>query len=71
MRISSTSIFENNTNQLNKLQSQLAKTQMQLSTMKRVLVPSDDPIASSRALEVTQSQEINAQLATNRSNARS
>jgi len=71
MRISSSSIFENNTTQLNKLQSQLSKTQMQLSTMKRVVVPSDDPIAASRALEVTQSQEINEQLATNRSNARS
>ena len=36
-----------------------------------MLSAADDPIASARALEVTQSQSINAQFATNRANARS
>ena len=49
----------------------MARTQMQLSTNRRMLTPSDDPIASARALEVTQSQSVNAQYATNRQNARS
>ena len=44
----------------------MAKTQMQLSTNKRVLTAADDPIASARALEVTQSQSMNTQFVTNR-----
>jgi flagellar hook-associated protein 3 FlgL len=71
MRISSKTIFDNGVGQLGTLQSSLAKTQQQLATGRRVLTPADDPIASARALEVTQSQSINTQLATNRSNARS
>lgn len=71
MRISTSSLYATSTAQLGTLQTQLARTQMQLSTNKRMLAPSDDPIASARALEVTQSQSINAQFATNRSNARS
>ena len=44
---------------------------MQLSTDRRLLTPADDPVASARALEVSQSQNINAQFATNRSSASS
>lgn len=71
MRISSKTIYDNGVGQLGTLQTSLAKTQQQLATGRRVLTPADDPIASARALEVTQSQSINTQLATNRSNARS
>ena len=71
MRISTNSIYATSTTQLGTLQAQLARTQMQLSTNKRMLAPADDPIASARALEVTQSQSINTQYATNRANARS
>ncbi|WP_082552108.1 flagellar hook-associated protein FlgL [Massilia sp. Root351] len=70
MRISSKTIFDNGVGQLGTLQSAIAKTQQQLATGRRVLTPADDPIASARALEVTQSQSINTQLATNRANAR-
>jgi flagellar hook-associated protein 3 FlgL len=49
----------------------MAKLQLQMSSNKRVVTPSDDPVAAARALEVTQSQSINTQLTTNRSNARS
>jgi flagellar hook-associated protein 3 FlgL len=69
LRISTSSIYEAGTSQLNTLQSQIAKTQMQLSTNKRNLTAADDPIAAARALEVTQSQSMNTQFATNRSNA--
>lgn len=71
MRISTSSMFEAGTRQLNTLQSQLARTQQQLGSNKRLLSASDDPIASARALEVTQSQSINTQFVTNRQNARS
>jgi flagellar hook-associated protein 3 FlgL len=69
LRISTSAIYEAGTSQLNTLQSAIAKTQMQLSTNKRNLTAADDPIASARALEITQSQSMNTQFATNRSNA--
>jgi flagellar hook-associated protein 3 FlgL len=71
MRIATSTIFEAGTRQLGTLQSDMAKLQLQMSTNKRVVAPSDDPIAAARALEVTQSQSINTQLDTNRANARS
>ncbi|MDL2356928.1 MAG: flagellar hook-associated protein FlgL, partial [Pseudomonadota bacterium] len=71
MRISTSSMFANSTAQLGTLQSQMARTQQQLATQHRMLSPADDPIASARVLEVTQSQSINAQFATNRASARS
>jgi flagellar hook-associated protein 3 FlgL len=71
MRISTSKMYDTATTQLNTLQAQMAKTQMQLSTNRRMLTAADDPIASARALEVTQSQSINTQYGTNRSNARS
>ena len=69
LRISTNAIFEAGTSQLNTLQSQMAKTQMQLSTNRRMLTAADDPIGSARALELTQSKSMNTQFATNRSNA--
>ncbi len=71
MRISNNTIFDTGVNQMGTLQSNLAKTQLQLSSNRRMLTAADDPIASARALEVTQSQSINTQFVTNRQNARS
>ncbi|WP_342119112.1 flagellar hook-associated protein FlgL [Pseudoduganella sp. OTU4001] len=71
MRISSQTIYNSGVSQLNTLQSQLQRTQLQLSTGRRVLTPADDPVASARALEISQSKELNTQFVTNRSNARS
>jgi flagellar hook-associated protein 3 FlgL len=70
LRISTNAIFQASTGQMNTLQSQLARTQTQLSTQRRMLTAADDPIASARALEVTQSQSMNTQFGTNRTNAR-
>lgn len=71
MRISTQNLYTTSTNQLNSLQSALARTQMQLSKNTSVLTPADNPIASARALEVSQSQSMNAQYATNRNSANS
>jgi flagellar hook-associated protein 3 FlgL len=71
MRISTSSIYQTATNQMGSLSSQLARTQQQLATNKRLLTAADDPVASARALEVTQSQSVNSQFATNRRDARS
>ena len=70
MRISTSTMYETGVAQLNTLQSNLARTQQQLATNRRILNPSDDPIAAARALEVTQSKAVNTQYATNRENAR-
>jgi len=70
MRIATKTIYDNGVSQLNSLQAQLQKTQMQLSTGRRVVTPSDDPVASARALEVSQSKEMNTQFSANRSNAK-
>jgi flagellar hook-associated protein 3 FlgL len=71
MRISSKTIYDVGVGQIGTLQSALARTQAQLSTGRKNLTAADDPIATARALEVTQSQGINTQLVTNRSNAKS
>ena len=70
MRIATKTIYDNGVSQLNTLQAQLQKTQMQLSTGRRVVTPSDDPVASARALEVSQSKEMNTQFSSNRSSAK-
>ena len=71
LRISTNAIYQAGTTQLNTLQGQMAKTQMQLSTNKRMLTAADDPIGSAKALELTQSQSMNTQFGTNRTNAKS
>lgn len=70
MRISTSTMYETGVAQLNTLQSNLARTQQQLATNRRMLTAADDPIAAARALEVTQSKAVNTQYATNRDNAR-
>ncbi|MYM93539.1 flagellar hook-associated protein FlgL [Duganella vulcania] len=70
MRISSKTIYDVGVGQIGTLQSALARTQQQLATNRKNLTAADDPIATARALEVTQSQSINTQLVTNRSNAK-
>ncbi|ODU38226.1 MAG: flagellar hook-associated protein 3 [Thiobacillus sp. SCN 63-374] len=71
MRISTQTLYETGAARLSELQSGLARTQQQISAARRVLTPSDDPVAAARALEVTQSQSINTQHGVNRQNAKS
>lgn len=71
MRISTNSIYENGTNRLNDLQSGLDKTARQISTGRRILSPSDDPVASARVQDLSQQQSVNKQFGTNRQNAES
>lgn len=70
MRISSNTIFDKGIARMGELQTGLARTQQQVSTGRRILSPSDDPVASARALEITNSQEINAKYAINRRTAK-
>lgn len=65
MRISTSMIFDSGRDAMLRQSADLLHTQQQLSTGKRVLAPSDDPIAAARALEVSQTRSINEQFQTN------
>lgn len=71
MRISTNTIFEMGSGKISDLQVALARTQQQISTNRRILSPSDDPVAAAAALGMDQALSINAQFGTNRSNAKS
>lgn len=66
MRISTSSLYNANVSLLNQQQAQMLHTQQQIATQRRILTPSDDPIAAARALEVSQSDASNSQFAINR-----
>ncbi len=65
MRVSTNNLFEAGIAAINRQQQDLLKTQQQLSTGRRVLTPADDPIASTRALQVEQADAVNAQYGIN------
>lgn len=71
MRVSTQTIHETGTNLMLQNQGNLVKTQQQLSTGKRILTPSDDPIAAAQALNVTQAASLNKQFSVNRASASS
>ncbi|MES2770534.1 MAG: flagellar hook-associated protein FlgL [Pseudomonadota bacterium] len=58
-RASTNQIFDSGLQGIENVQSRMLKTQQDLSTGKRVRVPSDDPVAAARILEITQSVEVN------------
>lgn len=69
MRISTSTLYEQGSTKISDLQSALVTTQQQLATGKRMLTPADDPNAAAQVLDLTQSQSVNTQFATNRQNA--
>ena len=71
MRVSTQTIHETGTNLMLQNQGNLVKTQQQLSTGKRILTPSDDPIAAAQALNVTQAASLNKQLSVKRTRSSS
>lgn len=70
MRVSSNTLFDSNVAAMNQQQAKLMQTQQQVSTGRKILTASDDPVAAARALDVTQSDSMNTQYATNRNAAR-
>jgi flagellar hook-associated protein 3 FlgL len=54
MRISTQQVFLNNVDNLSRTNSELIKTQQQMATGKRVLQPSDDPLAASQIIKLEQ-----------------
>ena len=66
MRLSTNTIYELSLASMTSQQNLLQKTQQQISTGKRILTPSDDPIAAAQVLNIAQRDSINSQYATNR-----
>lgn len=71
MRISTNMLFEQGVFNMNAQLAKLARYQEQIATGRRVLSPADDPVAASRALEVSQSESINKQYMRNAESASS
>lgn len=67
MRLSTTMIYEQQVRGISDSQSSWLKTGEQLATGKRVNNPSDDPVAASRAVVLSQTQARDAQYTTSRS----
>lgn len=70
MRISTNMIFDSNVAALNQQQARLLQTQQQIASGRKLLTASDDPVAATRALAVSQSDATNTQYAANRTAAR-
>ena len=65
MRISTGQIFQQGVTSMLNTQSELAKTQQQLATGKRILAPSDDPAASAQIMQLDQIVEATDQFQRN------
>lgn len=65
-RISNNMMYGLSSNRLTSLQSQLSKTIEHISSGKRILTPSDDPVGAARALDLKQGKSMNTQFASNR-----
>jgi flagellar hook-associated protein 3 FlgL len=63
-------LYDSGTSRMMDRSSELLKIQNQMATGRRVVTPSDDPIAASSALLVTQAKDINTQYMTNQGAAK-
>lgn len=61
MRISSNTIFDHGLGNILDRQNTLANLEQQIGTGRKVLKPSDDPVAAARSLEIEQASAINEQ----------
>jgi len=69
MRISTSTLYSEGVTAMQQMQSNLARTNLQIATGQRMLSPADDPAAAARAIELNQSDASNTQLANNRTAA--
>ena len=69
MRISSNTMFNFNVAALNQMQAQLQQTQQQVASGTRMVNAASDPVAYTRAMDLTQMDAINTQQSANRTAA--
>lgn len=70
MRISTVTMFEQSTQSMNRQQSDLMRVSQQIASGRRVVNPSDDPQAASRAIGVDQAKAVTEQYSDARVSAR-
>lgn len=70
MRISTNQLQQQGINSMLEQQVKLSKTQLQVSTGRRILTPADDPAAASQVLGLTQQKEVVGQYQSNADAAR-
>jgi len=70
MRISTVTMYEQSMNSLNRQQGEFMRVGQQIATGRKVVNPSDDPQAASRAVQVSQSMAVTEQYADSRISAR-
>lgn len=61
MRISTALMYQTGSTAISRQQTELLRTQQQISTGRRMLAPSDDPVAASEALRVEQGRALTSQ----------
>lgn len=71
MRISTSAIYDAGIRRIQQQQADILHTQQQVSTGRRLLTPSEDPVAAAAVLELTQFMNVNEQDGRNASAARS
>ncbi len=69
MRISTQTFYEQSRSAMGSQQGGLLRVQQQLGSMSKILAPSDDPLAATQALNVSQSIALNSQYAASRAQA--
>lgn len=70
MRVSTSMVYGMGAGRIGQQQSDLLRTQQQLSTGRKMLVPSDDPVAAARSLREAQSKATADQYLVNQDSAR-
>jgi flagellar hook-associated protein 3 FlgL len=70
MRVSTSMVYRLGAETIGRQQSEWLRTQQQLSTGRRMLTPSDDPLAAAQALRTAQSRALAGQWETNQGAAR-
>jgi len=70
MRISTSMIYDSGVAAMQRKSTDLLRIQQQVASGRRILAPSDDPVAAAQALEVTQAQNLNTQYTENQGNAK-
>ena len=71
MRIATSMIFDTGVSNMNQQTAAALKLTQQISSGKRIITPSDDPVAAAQVLQVQQAKDINGQYTTNLNNAQS
>ncbi len=65
LRIATSQFYDRNVFQLQRNQSDVLKTQQQVASGRKMVLPSDDPVRAARSLELQQSQSVNRQFLEN------